>query len=78
MSKRPTLPVGDTVRIWRESRSMTCEELAASIGVSESMMRHIENGIRQPTLYVATQIADTLGTTVDDLVAGTLPAATTA
>ncbi len=61
------------IRTLREHRGLSLAELAEQTGISERMLRYIENGQSAPTLPKAQLIADALGCSLDDLV--TEPAA---
>ena len=41
--------------------------LARKLGISEGAVRHIIVGIKQPSLYMATELAEMMGCTVDEL-----------
>ena len=57
-----------TVRTLRKQRGWTLEQLAAASGVSRSMLSQIERGSANPTLGVATRIAQAFGMGLGDLV----------
>jgi len=56
-----------TVKVWREFRSFTTEELAEKAGVSMSELLAIESGERAGSLETVKKIAAALNLTVDDL-----------
>lgn len=60
--------VCDRVRELRKQRGWTLEQLAASSGVSRSMLSQIERGAASPTLGVAYRIAQAFGQSLSDLV----------
>lgn len=53
---------------YMKSNGITPTVLAARIGVTEGAVRHILIGIKQPSLYLASEIAQMMGCTLDELV----------
>ena len=51
----------------RKAKGLTVADMAARLKVSRSFYYKIEAGTRNPTIDTAKQIADTLGSTVDEL-----------
>ena len=49
---------------------MSQRELARRVGVNQTMIAHIENGLRIPSLAVSLDLAEALKTTVDELCKG--------
>lgn len=49
-------------------KGMTNVALARKLGVSEGAVRHILVGVKQPSLYMATELARMMNCTVDDLI----------
>src|ERR671917_2925366 len=62
--------LGGRVRQLRRRRGLTLEELAGLSGVSRAMISKLERGEKNPTLVVATKLAEGLGVTLSQ-VAGT-------
>lgn len=62
--------LGDNVRKFRKSRGLTLEQLAEKIESSSGTLSHIEKGTRNPSLDMLNKIADALGVTSMDLMAG--------
>lgn len=58
---------GMNLRKFRQRADMTQSELARQVGVSENYIGHLEHGRKEPSLKVASIMADVLGTTVNDL-----------
>jgi transcriptional regulator with XRE-family HTH domain len=56
--------LGARVRLERQRRRLTLAELAATAGVSRSMLSDIERGAKVPTVLVFDRIATGLGTTI--------------
>ena len=56
------------VRVYREWRGLTGQELAERIGVSQGYLSQIETGKRQGKIGAYRAIADALGASVDDLI----------
>ena len=57
------------VRVWREHRGLTQEDLGEQVGLSGSYLSQIESGKREGTVKVYAALARALGVDVDDLVA---------
>ncbi|OGO17255.1 MAG: XRE family transcriptional regulator [Chloroflexi bacterium RBG_16_48_8] len=55
------------IRIWRNFRALTQQELADKAGISKPYLSQIETGKRTGTAEVLAAIADALGVTVDDV-----------
>lgn len=51
----------------RKAKGLTQEDLAAAIGIDQSLVSRLENGHSQPLSEVAVRIADALGITVAEL-----------
>ena len=60
--------IGERIRIKREHRSMHLNELAESVGVTKSCLSQIENGKSFPSITTLKKIADSLNTTIGELV----------
>jgi len=57
------------VKVWREHRGLTQEDLGEHVGLSGSYLSQIESGKREGTVRVYAALARALGVDVDDLVA---------
>ena len=57
------------VKVWREHRGLTQEDLGEQVGLSGSYLSQIESGKRDGTVRVYAALARVLGVDVDDLVA---------
>ena len=55
------------IRALRKERGISQEDLARRCGVSRQTINAIENNKYDPTLALAFRLANTLGTTVDQL-----------
>lgn len=53
--------LGDTIRYFRRMKGWTLEELAEEVGVSESHLKKIEAGTRQPSISTYQRIMGVLG-----------------
>ena len=53
---------------WMEEQELTNCELAKKLGVSESAIRHIRLGIKQPSLGMAVELAQLMECKLDDVV----------
>jgi DNA-binding XRE family transcriptional regulator len=58
---------GNPVRIWREHRQMTQQELSEAAGISTPFLSQIETGKRAGSVKVLTKIAGTLNVAIEDL-----------
>lgn len=56
------------LRELRETKGLLQRELAELVGMSQSTVARWEAGDREPTLQTLPQLADVLGTSIDDLV----------
>ena len=61
--------MNELLRKLRLEAGLTQEDLAGKIGLTRSAYTMIENGDRTPSLRTAKALADTLGVTVDQLIA---------
>ena len=59
---------GERIEAARKKKGLTQEELAEIVGVSQSMINHIEKGRKKPSLDIAVALADEFGVTVDSLI----------
>ncbi|MCR6492914.1 XRE family transcriptional regulator [Cellulomonas sp. P24] len=62
-----TLVLGRRIRHLRTARGMTLDELGAAIGRAASQVSVLENGHREPSLSLLTQVAATLDVTLAEL-----------
>ena len=56
------------IRVWREHRGLSLQELAQRAGLSKGYLSHIENNQRSPSLDKLKLIAQALNLTLDDIV----------
>jgi predicted transcriptional regulator len=56
------------IRVWREHRGLSQQELAVAAGISPSYLSQLETGRRTGTAEVLSAIAGALGVALDDLV----------
>lgn len=59
---------GERIEAARKKKGLTQEELAERVNVSQSMINHIENGNKKPSLETAVALAIELGVTLDSLI----------
>lgn len=64
--------VGRCVREYRVGAAMSQASLADHIGISASMLMHVETGVIPCPLFVARNIAEVVDCTLDDLVPVTI------
>jgi DNA-binding XRE family transcriptional regulator len=57
------------IRIFRELRGLTLDELAARAGVGRSFLSLLENRRRRPSIRTLRRLADALAVDLDDLAA---------
>lgn len=66
------MKMAENLKKFREEQGMSQRELAQRVGVNQTMIAHIENGLRIPSLAVSLELAEALNTTVDELCKGAL------
>ncbi|MGY3214357.1 helix-turn-helix domain-containing protein [Mucilaginibacter sp. HD30] len=59
--------IGDRIRILRVTQKRTLQELADNCGMSKSMISKIENNKTMPSVATLVKIAQSLGTTISNL-----------
>jgi transcriptional regulator with XRE-family HTH domain len=59
---------GNKIKELIEKQGKSLRGIAPSVGVSESMMSYIVNGLKEPSVAVLVRIAKELGCSVDDLI----------
>jgi len=57
------------IRVWREYRGMTQQEVAEKAGISKPYLSQLESGQRKGTTEVLRAVAKALNVSLDDLVA---------
>ncbi|MGK9167058.1 helix-turn-helix domain-containing protein [Inquilinus limosus] len=57
----------NAVRVWREHRGLSMQQLAEKADVSTAYISQIESGKREGTVSTLRKIADALGVALDDL-----------
>lgn len=57
----------NAVRVWREHRGFSMQQLAEKADVSAAYVSQIESGKREGTVSTLRKIADALGVALDDL-----------
>lgn len=62
--------IGKQISFYRHQVGLTQEQLAEACNLSVSYLNRIENGHKKASLDVLITIADTLGTTMDNLLSG--------
>jgi len=55
------------VRVWREYRGVSQQDLAAKAGVSAAYLSQIESGAREGRIAAMRRLADALNVSLDDL-----------
>jgi transcriptional regulator with XRE-family HTH domain len=65
-AKPPSSPLGEAVRLLRESRQISVRSLAAETGFSPSFISQIENGQASPSISSLERIAVALGVTLGE------------
>lgn len=59
--------IGEKIKIYREARGVTQEELAECAGVSQTMIHYYEKGLKMPNVVALVAIAKRLNVKVDEL-----------
>ena len=59
---------GNPIRVWREYRGYTQQELAQAAGISKPYLSQIETGKRTGTTEALSAVAKALDLTLDDIV----------
>ena len=62
------MSIGENIKRIREEKKMSQDSLAKTIGVTQSYIAKIENGLKIPSMATGKAIAKEFGCTVDDLV----------
>ena len=55
------------LRVWRQHKGLTLDQLAEKVGVSRAHLSHMETGRRKGSVGVLSGCAKVLGVTVEDL-----------
>jgi DNA-binding XRE family transcriptional regulator len=53
---------------YMKDNGISYSEMGRRLGVHESFIRHVVNGVKQPSLAMAGEISDMMGCAIDDLV----------
>lgn len=61
------MKIGENIKRFRIKKGMTQAELAQKIGITQTMIGHIERGAKVPSLIVALDIAEVLECTVEEM-----------
>lgn len=64
--------IGQNIQNHRKMKKMTQETLAELVGIAVTTISHIEIGVRNPSLETLIDIANALGVSADQLLAGNL------
>lgn len=65
------MSLGQNIRRIREQQNLTQAYVAEQAGITQAMLCQIERGTKNPSLLVGKYIADTLGCTMESLLAET-------
>lgn len=57
------------IKVWRDYRQLTQQQLADKVGISKSYLSQIESGKRTGSVEALTAVAQALDVSLDDLVA---------
>lgn len=66
-SHNPVMQIGDVLKLRRESRMETLEDVAFRAGTDASNLSRIERGLQQPSLSLLDGLAAALQTRVSDI-----------
>lgn len=61
------MSVGKNIRIRRQERRLSQQEMAKMTGISQAMLCQIERGTKNPSIQIGKEIADILGCSMEDL-----------
>ena len=64
------MKIAENLKKFRKQQGLSQKELAQVVGVNQTMIAHIENGVKIPPLAGSLQLAAALNTTVDELCKG--------
>ena len=64
------MKIAENLKKFRKQQGLSQKELAQVVGVNQTMIAHIENGVKIPSLAVSFELAAALNTTVDELCKG--------
>lgn len=59
---------GERVRALMREKGIMSKDMAAKVGIGESMMSYILSGLREPSVPVLVRIARALDVAVDDII----------
>jgi transcriptional regulator with XRE-family HTH domain len=62
------LNLGEHIKTIRKERGLQQKQVALEVGVDQSNYNKIENGKRDPSVYVLKKLADLFGVTVDYII----------
>lgn len=62
--------IGENLKILREQKKLSQEQLAEQVGINRSMIAQIERGSKSMTLPLSVSIASVLCCTLDELAFG--------
>jgi len=60
--------LGENIKIIRKERGLQQKQVALEVGVDQSNYNKIENGKREPSVYILKKLADLFGVTVDYII----------
>jgi len=58
------MEIGHRIKIFRENKNLSMNELAKKAGIGQSTLSYIESGQRQPTFEIVERIVNALGMTL--------------
>jgi transcriptional regulator with XRE-family HTH domain len=61
------MSIGENIKRIREDKAMSQDSLAKEVGVTQSYIAKIENGLKIPSMAAGKTIAKVLGCTMDEL-----------
>ena len=64
------MKIAENLKKFREEQGISQRELARRVGVNQTMIAHIENGLRIPSLAVGFEISKALDVSLDELCNG--------
>lgn len=62
------MSIGENIKRIREENDMSQDSLAKKVGITQSYVAKIENGLKMPSMALGNAIAKVFGCTMDELV----------
>jgi transcriptional regulator with XRE-family HTH domain len=76
MTKKTNGCIGTNIRLFRKQKGLTQVELAQKINCSQAIVTAYENNRKKPAIDTLSNLADSLGVTIDQIVGKEAPSKT--